>query len=227
MRDVLLDSLSHDLRTPLASIAGAATALLDLGDKMGEAERREMLQSIDEETQRLTRFVANMIDMSRIEAGGLKVARDWLDVADIVQGAVERARRAFPAQAVRVSLATDLPLVRGDARLIEQVLFNLIDNAHKYAGEAPAAIHARRDGKDVVISVTDEGPGIKPTDLERVFEKFYRGGRPDGRKPGAGLGLSICRRLVEAMGGTIVAQSPAIKRRGARFIVRLPAAAPA
>jgi len=226
VRDVLLDSLSHDLRTPLASIAGAATALLDLGDKMDEAERRQMLQSIDEETQRLSRFVANMIDMSRIEAGGLKVARDWLDVADVVQGAVERARRSFPAQAVRVSLAADLPLVRGDARLIEQVLFNLIDNAHKYAGEAPAVLHARRDGKDVVISVTDEGPGIKPADLERVFEKFYRGGRADGRKPGAGLGLSICRRLVEAMGGTIIAQSPAIKRRGARFIVRLPAAEP-
>jgi two-component system sensor histidine kinase KdpD len=224
VRDVLLDSLSHDLRTPLASIAGAATALRDLGDKMSEPERREMLQSIDEETQRLSRFVANMIDMSRIEAGGLKVARDFVDVADVVQGAVERARRSFPAQSFKVSIAADLPLVRGDARLIEQVLFNLLDNAHKYAGDTPAAIHARRDGRDVVMSVTDEGPGIKPADLERVFEKFWRGGRADGRKSGAGLGLSICRRLVEAMGGTIVAQSPAIKRRGARFVVRLPAA---
>jgi two-component system sensor histidine kinase KdpD len=115
--------------------------------------------------------------------------------------------------------------VRGDERLLEQVVFNLLDNAHKYGGEAGAAIHARQEGDQVVISVTDEGPGIKPADLERIFEKFYRGGRTDGRKPGTGLGLSICRGLVEAMGGVIVAQSPAVRRRGARIVIRLPVAA--
>jgi two-component system sensor histidine kinase KdpD len=104
------------------------------------------------------------------------------------------------------------------------VLFNLLDNAHKYAGDAGATIHARQEGGEVVLSVTDEGPGIKPGELERVFEKFYRGGRSDGRKAGTGLGLSISRRLVEAMGGTIVAQSPAVRRRGTRFVIRLPAA---
>jgi two-component system sensor histidine kinase KdpD len=104
------------------------------------------------------------------------------------------------------------------------VLFNLLDNAHKYAGDAGATIHARQEGGEVVLSVTDEGPGIKSGELERVFEKFYRGGRSDGRKAGTGLGLSISRRLVEAMGGTIVAQSPAVRRRGTRFVIRLPAA---
>ena len=224
VRDALLDSLSHDLRTPLSSIAGAATSLRVLGDKMNAAERLELLSSIEEETARLARFVANLIDMSRIEAGGLKVNRDLVSIIDVVQGAVERSRKAFPGQPVKVSLAPNLPFVRGDDKLLEQVLFNLLDNAHKYAGDAGAIIHARQEGGEVVLSVTDEGPGIKPGELERIFEKFYRGGRADGRKAGTGLGLSISRRLVEAMGGTIVAQSPAVRRRGTRFVVRLPAA---
>ena len=224
VRDTLLDSLSHDLRTPLSSIAGAATSLRELGDKMSPAERLELLSSIEEETGRLARFVANLLDMSRIEAGGLKVNRDLVSIADVVQGAVERSRKAFPGESVRVSLAPNLPFVRGDDKLLEQVLFNLLDNAHKYAGDAGAIVHARQEGGEVVLSVTDEGPGIKPGELERIFEKFYRGGRPDGRRAGTGLGLSISRRLVEAMGGRIVAQSPAVRRRGTRFVVRLPAA---
>jgi two-component system, OmpR family, sensor histidine kinase KdpD len=224
VRDALLDSLSHDLRTPLASIAGAATSLRTLGDKMNPAERRELLSSIEEETGRLARFVANLLAMSRIEAGGLKVNRDLVSIADVVQAAVERSRKSFPGQAVRISVAPNLPFVRGDDKLLEQVLFNLIDNAHKYAGDASATIHARQEGDEVVLTVTDEGPGIKPAELERIFEKFYRGGRADGRKAGTGLGLSISRRLVESMGGTIVAQSPAVRRRGARFAVRLPVA---
>ena len=128
---------------------------------------------------------------------------------------------------MKVNLAPDLPFVRGDDRLLEQVLFNLLDNAHKYAADSGAAIHGRKEGDDVVLSVTDEGPGVKPTDLEKIFEKFYRGGRADGRKPGTGLGLSICRGLIEAMGGSIAAQSPAVRRRGTRIVIRLPAAEPA
>jgi two-component system, OmpR family, sensor histidine kinase KdpD len=224
VRDALLASLSHDLRTPLAGIAGAATSLRALGDKMSAAERLELLTSIEDETARLSRFVSNLLDMSRIEAGNLKVNRDLVDVADVVQGAVERSRKAFPKQVVRVSLAPDLPFVRGDDKLLEQVLFNLLDNAHKYAGETAAIVHGRKEGDDVVLSVTDEGPGVKPSDLERIFERFFRGGRSDGRKPGTGLGLSICRGLIEAMGGTIVAQSPAVRRRGTRIVIRLPGA---
>jgi two-component system sensor histidine kinase KdpD len=226
VRDALLASLSHDLRTPLASIAGAATSLRALGDKMTAPERMELLTSIEEETARLSRFVSNLLDMSRIEAGNLKVNRDLVDVADVVQGAVDRSRKAFPKQPVRVSLAPDLPFVRGDDKLLEQVLFNLLDNAHKYSGDSGAIVHGRKEGGDVVLSITDEGPGVKPADLERIFEKFYRGGRPDGRMPGTGLGLSICRGLIEAMGGTIVAQSPAVRRRGTRIVIRLPGAQP-
>ena len=103
-------------------------------------------------------------------------------------------------------------------------MFNLLDNAHKYADEGEVVVHARNEANNVIISVTDEGPGIKPADLDRIFEKFYRGGGTDRRRPGTGLGLSICRGLVLAMGGTIQAESPAARRRGTRMIVRLPAA---
>jgi len=222
VRDALLASLSHDLRTPLASIAGAASSLRDLGDRMTPQDRADLLASIEEETGRLSRFVANLLDMSRIEAGGLKVRRDWVDAGEVVQSAIERCRKAFPKSSIRASVAPDLPPVRGDARLLEQVLFNLLDNAQKYGGDCDTVVHARREGAELVVSVTDEGPGVKPSDLERIFEKFFRGGRMDGRKAGTGLGLSICRGLVEAMCGTIQAQSPAARRRGTRMVIRLP-----
>ncbi|MCI4684235.1 sensor histidine kinase [Candidatus Rhodoblastus alkanivorans] len=225
LRTTLLSSLSHDLKTPLSSITGAVTALRELGDRMPAEDRRDLLASIEEEAGRLARFVANLLDMSRLESGAVKVRGDFLDPTEIVRGAVERARKAFPGMRIETSLARDLPFIRGDAGLLEQVLFNLLDNAHKYGGEAGATIHARQEGQFVVLSVTDEGPGIKPGDLERIFEKFYRGGRPDGRKAGTGLGLSICKGLVEAMGGTIEAQSPAMRRRGARILARLPVTA--
>ena len=184
VRDALLASLSHDLRTPLAAIAGAATSLRSLGDKMKPEERVELLHSIEEETARLSRFVANLLDMSRIEAGGLKVNRDFVDVADVVQGAVERSRKAFPKQPVKVNLAPDLPFVRGDDKLLEQVLFNLLDNAHKYAADGGATIHGRREGETVVLSVTDEGPGVKPArpreDLREVLPR-RASGRPQAR----------------------------------------------
>jgi two-component system sensor histidine kinase KdpD len=224
IRDALLASLSHDLRTPLASITGAVTSLRELGEQMSGEQRRELLQSIEEESARLSRFVANLLDMSRIESGALKVRRDWVDVGDAVRAAVERSRKAFPQHPTNMSIEPGLSFIRGDASLLEQVLFNLLDNAHKYAGEGGAIVHARREDGNVLISVTDEGPGIRQADLARIFEKFYRGGRNDGRRAGTGLGLSICRGIVNAMGGTIEAQSPAVRRRGTRIVIRIPVA---
>lgn len=221
LRTTLLSSLSHDLRTPLASIMGAVTSLRQLGDKMPPGDRQDLLVSIEEETDRLARFVGNLLDMSRIESGALAPRRDFVGVADVVRSAVERSCKAFLGLRTSISLAHDLPPIRGDRDLMSQVLFNLLDNAHKYGGGS-ASVFARREGAEVVIAVTDEGPGIKPADLERIFEKFYRAGRPDGRKAGTGLGLSICRGLVEAMGGAISAQSPAVRRRGTRIIMRFP-----
>jgi two-component system, OmpR family, sensor histidine kinase KdpD len=221
LRTTLLSSLSHDLRTPLASITGAVTSLRQLGDKMPPGDRQDLLVSIEEEAGRLNRFVSNLLDMSRIESGALAPRRDFVDIGDVVRSAIERSRKAVSGLKTTVSLAHDLPLIRGDPNLLSQVLFNLLDNACKYGGGS-ASIYARREGTDLVIAVTDQGPGVKPADLERIFEKFYRGGRADGRKAGTGLGLSICRGLVEAMGGTIIAQSPAIRRRGTRIVMRFP-----
>jgi two-component system sensor histidine kinase KdpD len=224
IRDALLASLSHDLRTPLATITGAVTTLREMDGRISVEQQRELLLSIEQESGRLSRFVANLLDMSRIESGALKVRRDWVDVGDVVRAAVERSRKAFPQQPTNMSIEPGLPFIRGDSSMLEQVLFNLLDNAHKYAGEGGAIVHARREDKNVLISVTDEGPGIRPADLDRIFEKFYRGGRNDGRRAGTGLGLSICRGVVSAMGGTIEAQSPAVRRRGTRMVIRIPAA---
>ncbi|GLS85590.1 histidine kinase [Cypionkella aquatica] len=223
IRDALLSSLSHDLRTPLASITGAVSSLRQLGD-LPEAQRQELLLAIDQEAARLSRFVSNLLDMSRIESGAIKMRRDWVDVADAIRSAVERLQKTHAGRKVKLSIAPGLRFVRGDQDLLIQVIYNLLDNAHKYGGEGEISLHARDEAKDVVISVTDEGPGIKPSDLERVFEKFYRAGGADRRKPGTGLGLSICRGLVASMGGVISAESPAVRRRGTRLLVRLPAA---
>ncbi|HEY8163253.1 MAG TPA: sensor histidine kinase KdpD [Methylocystis sp.] len=221
LRMTLLSSLSHDLRTPLASITGAVTSLRQLGEKMSQLDRQDLLASIEEEAGRLSRFISNLIEMSRIESGALAPRRELVEVGDAVRAAIERSHKAFPDLKVSMSLSPDLPPIKGDVNLISNVLFNLLDNANKYGGGS-AAVYARREGGDLVISVTDEGQGVKASDLERIFEKFYRGGRVDGRKAGTGLGLSICRGLVEAMGGTITAQSPALRRRGTRIVMRFP-----
>ncbi len=223
-REALLSSISHDLRTPLATITGAVTGLRQLGERMTPENRDDLLQSIEEESGRMSRFVANLLDMTRIEAGTLKPKRDWVDVTDVIQSAVDRTRKYAPGRVIDTGIAPDLPLIKGDSVLLSQVLFNLLDNAVKYGGEEPINVYARRDGKDVLISVTDLGKGIPPEDLDRVFEKFYRRGKPDGRAPGTGLGLSIARGFVEAMGGKIHAESPALKKRGTRVVMRFPGA---
>lgn len=223
-REALLSSISHDLKTPLATITGAVTGLRQLGQHMTVESRDDLLQSIEEESGRMSRLVANLLDMTRIEAGTLKPRRDSVDVTDIVQSAVERTRRYAPGSTIETGIASDLPLIEGDSVLLSQVLFNLLDNAVKYGGGDPINVYARRDGRDVLISVTDLGRGIPPEDLDRVFEKFYRRGKPDGRAPGTGLGLSIARGFVEAMGGKIHAESPALKKRGTRIVMRFPEA---
>jgi two-component system sensor histidine kinase KdpD len=225
LSSALLSSLSHDLRTPLSSIVGAVTSLRQLGGQMSAASRDDLLISIEEEAARLSRFVSNLLDMTRLEGGALNARRDWVDVADVIREAAERGRKSFPDRTIEVSLAAGLPLVRGDGALLRQVLLNLIDNAQKYGGDgAPTTIFARREGDEVVISVTDQGKGIPAADLERVFHKFYRRGKVDGRLAGTGLGLSICRGFIEAMGGSIKAESPALRKRGTRIVIRLPTA---
>lgn len=217
----LLSSLSHDLRTPLAAITGAVTSLRQLGDKMPADSRDDLLLSIEEEAGRLNRFVGNLFDMTRIEAGMMKAKREPLSIPAVIEASVARARRIHPTLAVEISLAPDLPLALGDGALLEQVLFNLLDNAHKYGAGAPVTIFARPEKHGVTIAITDQGKGIAEADLDRIFDKFYRRAKGDGRPAGTGLGLSIARGLMTAMGGSIKASSPAIRKRGTRMNLRL------
>jgi two-component system sensor histidine kinase KdpD len=219
----LFASLSHDLKTPLATITGAATSLRELGEKMDGPTRIDLLTSIEEEAVRLGRFVSNLFDMTRIEAGTLKPRLGPVDVGDLVNDAVLRVRKLHAGHEFEISLATELPPVRADQHLLGQALFNLLDNACKYGGDRPVTIFARPENGQIAIAVSDQGAGIPAKDLERVFEKFHRQSRGDGRAPGTGLGLSIARGFVEAMGGTFKAESPAVRKRGTRFTIRLPA----
>lgn len=222
LRNALLASLSHDLRTPLSSIVGSVTSLRELGDKLSLGERADLLAAIQEESERLSRFVSNLLDMTRIEAGALDVRREWIDVGDTLAAVALRAEKTFTGLSVETRIAADLPLIRGDTTLLQQVIFNLLDNAQKFAGrEKPVRLSAERDGADIVISVIDDGPGIPKEALDLIFTKFFRVAPGDGRSPGTGLGLAIARGVIGAMGGTIVAQSPLEGGRGTRFVVRL------
>ena len=226
LRGALLSSISHDLRTPLASILGSATSLRQLGERMPSQDRADLLATIEEEASRLSAFVSNLLDMTRLEAGALDIRRDWVDVGDAVRGAVARAAKNFPKRQTQSALDADLPLVRGDAALLEQVLFNLLDNADKYSPPGSvtriAALTLAGEG-GVRITVSDDGIGIPADALSKIFDKFYRVAGGDGRAPGTGLGLSIAAALITAMGGTITARSPAANGKGSELEIVLPA----
>jgi len=225
LQTALLSSLSHDLRTPLASITGAVTTLRQLGDRMNAETRADLLVSIEEETGRLNRFVTNLFDMTRIESGSIKPRRELVDLVPLVASVVDRARALHPALVVETSIADAMPPVLADAALLDPVLFNLLDNARKYAGtDLPVTVFARVENGMATIAVTDQGKGIPLGELEAIFDKFYRRAKGDHRAAGTGLGLSIARGFVEAMGGTLKAESPAMRRRGTRFSIRLPLA---
>lgn len=226
LRAALLSSISHDLRTPLASIVGSVSSLRTLGDRMPKSDRGDLLVTIEEEAGRLTRFVSNLLDMTRLEGGAVDIRRDWVEVGDVVASAVERARKAFPRRTIATAVPGKLPLIRGDAALLEQVLFNLLDNAHKYSDPSSLTeVEVKAEPAEITLTVADGGIGIPTDALEKVFDKFYRVVGSDGRAPGTGLGLSICSSIVKGMGGTIKAESPIVGNRGTRITIKLPVAA--
>lgn len=223
LRAALLSSISHDLRTPLASIVGSVTSLRQLGDRMSASDREELMKTTEEEAMRLSRFVTNLLDMTKLEAGALDIRRQPLDLAETARAATDRARRANPARTITFQAEADLPIVFGDPLLLEQVVFNLLDNADKYSPPGtPTDVRVARAGDAIAVSVSDQGIGIPQEALERVFEKFYRVAGSDGRAPGTGLGLTISSGIVTALGGTIRAESPAAGGLGTRMIVTLP-----
>jgi two-component system, OmpR family, sensor histidine kinase KdpD len=223
LRAALLSSISHDLKTPLASIVGSVTSLRALGDRMTGQDRGDLLITIEEEAARLSRFVGNLLDMTRLEAGAIDIRRDRVDVGDVCRAAVARAQKSFPRRRIDTAIASGLPLIRSDASLLEQVVFNLLDNAQKYSEPTSVTrVVAGTARGRITIAVSDEGIGIPPEALEKVFDKFYRVAGSDGRAPGTGLGLSISAGLVKAMGGAIKAESPLAKGRGTRVTITLP-----
>jgi two-component system sensor histidine kinase KdpD len=161
--------------------------------------------------------------MTKLESGALELKRDWVDIGELLGAAVERVRRHAGPRRIRIEIAPHLPMARVDFVLFEQVVFNLLDNAIKYSpAESIVRLHAARAGGEIVIEVVDEGPGIPPEDLERVFDKFHRVRQADRQSVGTGLGLSICRGIAEAHGGRIDARSPVSDGRGTAMIIRLP-----
>ncbi|MFG1463589.1 sensor histidine kinase KdpD [Xanthobacter sp. DSM 24535] len=225
VRNILLASISHDFRTPLSSILGAATALIDYGERIAPEQRRDLLSQVREEAEHLDGMVRNLLSMTRLEAGALDLRRDWTDIGEVMSQAVVLAKRRGATQLFAVEGEKNLPLVFADQILLNQVLANVVGNAMRYAGPgAHVVLAARRVGNMIEISVTDDGPGIAPELLPHVFEKFVRAVREgaDGGE-GSGLGLAIAKGIVEAHGGSVTAQSPVEgTRRGARFTFLLP-----
>jgi two-component system sensor histidine kinase KdpD len=227
LRAALLTSISHDLRTPLATIMGTISSLRTYGALYDDATREEMLAAAQEEGERLNRFVANLLDMTRLDTGALELKREPIDLGDLVGTALRRAAPMIGHRKIDVTIEPDLPLLRLDFVLMEQVLVNLLDNAAKYSPpRSRIGIRAGKEGDLMVIEIMDEGSGIPEDALERIFDKFFRVKAADRQRAGTGLGLAICRGFIEAMGGTITARNRS-DRSGAVFRIALPLSAAA
>jgi two-component system sensor histidine kinase KdpD len=220
LRNALLASISHDLRTPLAVISGASSTLAERGERLGAEERRSLAHSIFEHSQQMGELIANVLDMTRLEAGSIALQRDWHALGEIAGAALRRTQAPLARHAVRTELAADLPLVRVDATLLEQVFVNLLENAAKYTPTGtPIRLRAEREPDYLLVSIEDAGPGLPDGDPEELFAKFHRGTQ-EGAVAGVGLGLAICRAIVRLHGGQIRAERRA--QGGAAFRFTLP-----
>ncbi|HSQ60902.1 MAG TPA: DUF4118 domain-containing protein [Acidobacteriota bacterium] len=219
-RNALLQSVSHDLRTPLASITGAATGLRDGAAVLTDAAKHDLADTIAEEADRLNRLIGNILDMTRLDSGSLRVRKEWQSLEEVLGAALTRLGPQLGTRAVRVAGVAGLPLVPLDDVLFEQVVRNLIENAQKYSpADSPIEITAAVEGAWLRLDVADRGPGVPAGEEGRLFDKFYRAPNAFGR-PGAGLGLTICKGFVEAHGGTLAAAPR--DGGGLVFTVRLP-----
>jgi K+-sensing histidine kinase KdpD len=202
IRNALLSSISHDLRTPLAVIAGASSSLAEGGERMAQEERRALAQSIFRESQAMSELVAKVLQMTRLESGALTLERDWCSIGEIAASVVRRLKPRLADHLVMVDMPSDLPLARVDGALIEQALANLLENAARHTPPRTLVrLRAHVHANELVVSVEDFGPGLPEGDLEHLFEKFRHGGRG-----GVGLGLAICRAIVALHGGRIWAE---------------------
>ncbi|MFN3559990.1 MAG: DUF4118 domain-containing protein [Brevundimonas sp.] len=224
-RGALMNSVSHDLRTPLSAVLGSATTLIDYGASLKPEVRADLLLSIREEAERLNRYVGDLLDMTRLEGGGLNIRSDWTDVRDVLNAAAERVGRRLGARSLARDFPAQLSLVMVDEGLLEQAVVNILENAVAYSPDGSRIeLAAYEDRGAVVISIEDEGKGIPTAELERVFDKFRRMEEPSDRTKGAGLGLAISKGFVEAMNGRIAAASPIVDDHGTRVLISLPKA---
>lgn len=227
LRNALLAAISHDYRTPLAAIMGAASSLQEQGERLSPAQRQRFAQSIVDETVQLGRLTDNTLQLARLDSPEVQLLLDWESAEELVGSVLQRARRHDPTRRVRARLEPGLPLVRCDAILLTQLLDNLIDNALKYSpAEAPVELLVRRQGDHIVFAVRDRGPGIAPGWRERVFEVFQRGefAPHGGQRRGAGVGLAVCRAIARAHGGELKLRPRS--HGGTSFECWLPAAPP-
>jgi two-component system sensor histidine kinase KdpD len=222
LRNTLLASISHDLRTPLAVITGASTALADPRLTIDSEARASLARSIAARAHDMSELISNVLDLMRFESGHMQLRRQWETLDDLVGLALSRVEPKLGSRRVTVELPIDLPAVFVDAVLFTQVLVNLLENAAKHTPEAThVRVNGTASGGEVLITVEDDGPGLPPGDPDKLFAKFQRG-RSEGDVPGAGLGLAICRAVMQAHGGRITATNR--EGGGARFVVRLPIA---
>ncbi|MGH9962196.1 MAG: sensor histidine kinase, partial [Pyrinomonadaceae bacterium] len=233
LKSALLDAVTHDLRTPLTSIKASVTTLIDdqpsnnngeAATRLGAAGRQEMLEVIDEEADRLNRFIEGMMELARIEAGELQLRRHWSSIAEIIAAALKRAEPRTREHRIELLLDNQLAAVNVDEAALVEVIYVLLDNAAKYSPTGSViTVAAKFDHDEVRLSVEDHGSGITSELRERVFDKFFRAtqDRNAGRPPGTGMGLAIAQGIVEAHGGRIWNEAGE-KGRGTRFIVALP-----
>ncbi|MFI4935768.1 MAG: DUF4118 domain-containing protein [Caulobacterales bacterium] len=223
LRAALLNSISHDLRTPLAGVLGAATTLIDYRKSLEEPVQADLLESIRDEAERLNRYVGDLLDMTRLEGGGVAPRTESTDLRDVVSAAAERVGRRLGKRKLSRDFPQTLSTVPADPALLEQALVNILENAIAYSDDSSrieAAVY--EDERNVVISIEDEGRGIPTPQLQQVFEKFQRLEEASDRGKGTGLGLAISKGFVEAMGGRIAAASPIHEGRGTRILISLP-----
>lgn len=213
----LLNSISHDLRTPLVSIKGALSALKDEGDRLSGQARQELLETASDEAERLNRFVGNLLDMTRLEAGAMRLKIEPSDVQELIGCALSATESRLGEREVSVTLPPGLTLIPLDIVLMTQVLVNLLDNANKYAPAMSSIEIEASVGSDwLTLTVADRGPGVPESELPHIFDKFYHIQVPE-KAGGTGLGLSICRGIVEAHGGGIMAKN----RAGGGLVVEI------
>jgi len=208
LRSALLSSVSHDLRTPLASIIGSTSSLLEYRQTLSAENRRELLLTIDEEARRLDRHVQNLLDMTRLGHGSMKLKRDWVDLQDILASASKRLGDRLSPDRLTIELQSDFPLMYLHGALIEQAVFNLLDNAIRFSPpNGRIYVRAQTEGRTAIIEICDEGPGIAPQERQKIFDMFYTALQGDrSQRQGTGLGLAICRGMIGAHAGSITAE---------------------